>query len=82
MKYIIFEDFSGKPVPIIFPERITFEEMREQMPYSAAISGGRVWRSGQDFACDGVAGNLGLTHRDVDAEIIAAFFENPEEPDV
>ena len=34
MKYIMFEDFSGAPVPIIFPNRINFDEMREQMPYT------------------------------------------------
>ncbi len=32
MKYLIFEDFSGEVIPIIFPERILHEEMREQIP--------------------------------------------------
>ncbi len=40
MKYIIFEDFSGDPTPIIFPNRIDHADMREQMPYTKALSAG------------------------------------------
>ncbi|NMC49523.1 MAG: hypothetical protein GYA47_08880 [Desulfovibrio sp.] len=74
MKYIIFEDFSGKPVPVIFPDRIEFEEMREQVPYGPAISAGMVRLSAGEFVCSGEAKELGVTSRPGDAAVIAAHF--------
>ena len=79
MKYIIFEDFSGRPIPIIFPERITFEELREQMPYARALSGGRVSLKQGRFVCSGSAGNLGLTPAHNDADILTEAFHEREE---
>ena len=78
MKYIIFEDFSGKPVPMIFPDRIEFEEMREQMPYGPAISAGMVKMSGGAFVCQGEARELGVASRPVDAQIIADHFRESQ----
>ncbi len=74
MKYIIFEDFSGKPVPMIFPDRIDFEEMREQIPYGPAISAGMVRLAGGEFVCLGEARELGVKSRPEDAAVIAAHF--------
>ena len=42
MKYIMFEDFSGAPIPVIFPNRIDHLEMREQMPYTKVLSAGYI----------------------------------------
>jgi hypothetical protein len=75
MKYILFEDFSGKPVPIIFPERIEFAELREQMPYATVVSAGRVAVDGKSFRCSGESSTLGAKSRPEDAQIIAGFFE-------
>jgi hypothetical protein len=74
MKYILFEDFSGKPVPIIFPERIEFAEFREQMPYATVIAAGRVSLRAGAFACDGESKTLEVASRPEDATIIAGFF--------
>jgi hypothetical protein len=76
MKYIIFEDFSGKLVPMIFPDRVEFEEMREQMPYGPAISAGKVKMSGGAFVCQGEAKELGVASRPGDAQIIADHFRD------
>ncbi|THB65114.1 MAG: hypothetical protein D6E12_13390 [Desulfovibrio sp.] len=70
MKYIMFRDFSGQPVPIIFPERIGFGEMREQMPYAEVISAGRVALRQGEFVVHGKSGELGSESRLEDAEII------------
>jgi hypothetical protein len=51
MKYLIFEDFSGEVIPILFPDRILHEEMREQIPYSKVISGGYVFLEEKGFVC-------------------------------
>ncbi len=40
MKYLIMEDFSGQPIPFIFPRRVNHEDMREQLPYAKVISSG------------------------------------------
>lgn len=81
MKYIMFEDFAGKPLPIIFPERIEFDEFREQIPYSAVRSAGFVVQDPQGLRCYGKAKNLGpeeiVAHPD-DAAIIAESFVEKE----
>lgn len=42
MKYLIMEDFSGQPVPFIFPRRVDHADMRDQLyrkrDYAAALS--------------------------------------------
>lgn len=78
MKYIMFEDFSGIPVPIIFPKRIDFSEMREQIPYTTVLSAGHVHVSSAGFACFGESKSLGVQARSEDALIIAAKLANPE----
>ncbi|MHC1699404.1 MAG: hypothetical protein AB9900_00290 [Humidesulfovibrio sp.] len=78
MKYIMFEDFSGAPVPIIFPKRIDFAEMREQIPYTKVLSAGHVHVSGAGFACHGESKSLAVQARSEDALIIAAKLANPD----
>lgn len=79
MKYILFKDFSGEPVPVIFPARAKFSEMREQIPYSEAVSGGFVQLRGGVMACHGEAKELGLTARPEDGEIITTKLSDVEE---
>lgn len=78
MKYIMFEDFSGAPVPIIFPKRIDFTEMREQIPYTKVLSAGYVSLSGSSFACHGESKSLAVAARAEDAAVIAAKLTNPD----
>ncbi|NJB68957.1 hypothetical protein GGQ74_002651 [Desulfobaculum xiamenense] len=78
MKYIIFEDFSGRPCPFIFPDKIRHEEMREQLPYSVVISAGYVDMIGGRLVCHGVAKELGTQAGPDDATMIAANFEPAE----
>lgn len=80
MKYIMFEDFSGAPLPIIFPKRIDFSEMREQIPYTKVLSAGYVHVSGSGcgFSCHGESKSLETCARPEDAGIIAAKLANPD----
>ncbi|MDR3640457.1 MAG: hypothetical protein P4L39_03960 [Humidesulfovibrio sp.] len=78
MKYIMFEDFSGAPMPIIFPKRIDFSEMREQIPYTKVLSAGYVSLSGTGFACHGESKSLEVQARPEDAAIIAAKLTDPD----
>jgi hypothetical protein len=71
MKYIMFEDFAGRPLPIIFPGRIGHEEMREQVLYSKVLSAGYVQLSGGQIVCHGEAKDLGAKARPEDAGIIS-----------
>ncbi len=71
MKYIIFEDFAGEATPIIFPERIAFEEMREQIPYTQVISGGIVSLKQGQIECFSQANELGLKASDRDHLVIS-----------
>ncbi len=74
MNYLIFEDFSGNEVPIIFPERILHEEMREQIPYGKVLAGGYVYFKKGNFICKGKVPELHVTCRNHDSEVIASFF--------
>ena len=76
MKYIMFEDFSGSPVPIIFPNRIDFAEMREQMPYTKALSAGYVSHGPEGFRCHGKSKGLDLEADSADSATITTKFEN------
>jgi hypothetical protein len=78
MKYIMFEDFSGAPVPIIFPKRIDFAEMREQIPYTKVLSAGYVHMAASGFACHGESKSLEVQARPEDAAIITAKMANPD----
>lgn len=71
MKYIIFEDFAGEATPVIFPERITFEEMRDQIPYTKVISGGIVSLKQGRIKCFSQANELGLKALDKDHLVIS-----------
>lgn len=78
MKYIMFEDFSGTPIPIIFPGRINHDDMREQMPYTRVLSAGYVQTRDGGFVCHGGSKALKAEARPEDAEIIAARLEDPD----
>jgi len=78
MKYIMFEDFSGVPVPIIFPKRIDFSEMREQIPYTKVLAAGYVNLGDKGFTCHGESKSLEAHARAEDAGIIAAKLSNPD----
>ena len=78
MKYIMFEDFSGAAMPIIFPKRIDFAEMREQIPYTKVLSAGYVNFTGTGFTCHGESKSLEVHARPEDAGIIAAKLTNPD----
>ena len=75
MRYIIFEDFSGRPAPILFPDRIAFEEMREQIPYSKALSAGRLELTEQGLRCRNEPNDLELKRGDADQAVILAHFQ-------
>lgn len=74
MKYILFEDFAGKSVPFIFPERIAFDEMREQIPYSTVRSAGYVSLAADGFHCYGEAKEIEAKAHADDAALIARHF--------
>lgn len=74
MKYIIFEDFSGKQTPILFPERILHEELREQIPYTKVLAAGYVYSTEEGFSCRGKVRELGVSTRDEDSRIIGRSF--------
>lgn len=79
MKYLIFEDFSGNVVPIIFPERILHEELREQIPYAKVISGGYVYLKEGKFVCVGKASGLCVEASERDSSIIEEFFKKEKQ---
>lgn len=78
MKYIMFEDFGGEPVPVIFPNRIGYEEMREQIPYSKVLSAGYVQMRAGEFFTHGEAKELQAKSRAEDADLITHRLTDPE----
>lgn len=74
MKYVICEDFSGQPVPFLFPEKVAHLDMRDQLPYAKVISAGYVTLEQGRFVCSGGDAELGVSARPEDAACIAAFF--------
>ena len=74
MKYLVVEDFSGTPIPVIFPERIRHDEMREQLPYAKVLSAGLVELREGRFVCFGNSPELSLSARQEDEEIVASRF--------
>ncbi len=78
MKYIMFEDFSGAPLPIIFPKHIDFVEMREQIPYTKVLAAGYANLTSAGFACFGASKSLAAQARGEDAQIIAAMLADPD----
>ena len=72
MNYLIMEDFTGQPVPFIFPRRVDHGDMREQLPYGQVLSCGQLELGTEGFVCSGGNRELGLTARpEEDAAIIA-----------
>ena len=78
MKYIMFEDFSGEAVPILFPARIEFVEMREQIPYATVLSAGFVQLRNGRLACHGESKTLGVAARSIDGDLLTDRLGNPE----
>ncbi len=78
MKYIIFEDFSGKKTPVLFPERILHEELREQIPYTKVLSAGYVDLTEAGFVCRGTVRELGASARGEDSAVISRCFSGEE----
>lgn len=72
MNYLIMQDFSGQPVPFIFPRRVDHADMRDQLPYGTVLSAGMVELGPGGFVCSGACTELGLASRPLeDAQIIA-----------
>ena len=74
MKYIICEDFSGQPVPFLFPDKVAHIDMRDQLPYAGVASAGYVILVDGRFVCSGGDAELNVSARPEDAECIASFF--------
>ncbi len=74
MKYLICQDFSGKPVPFLFPDKVAHTDMREQLPYAETLAAGYVTLRDGAFLCSGGDAELGLAARPEDAACITAFF--------
>ncbi|SDK55319.1 hypothetical protein SAMN05660337_0799 [Maridesulfovibrio ferrireducens] len=70
MKYIMFEDFSGEALPILFPNRIGFLEFREQIPYTKVLSAGYVQIRSEGISCHGECKELNTETRLEDSGII------------
>ena len=72
MKYLIVEDFSGQPVPFVFPRRVDHADMFEQLPYGKVISAGYVELGSDGFACFGGNAELEVKARpQEDAAVLA-----------
>ena len=75
MKYIMFENFAGEPLPLIFPDRIDHREMRDQIHYPAVLSAGYVEHTESGFHCFGESKSLNKSYRAEDAALIAEAFQ-------
>jgi hypothetical protein len=74
MKYIICEDFSGQPIPFLFPDKVAHADMREQLPYTKVVSAGYIILAEGQFVCSGGDAELGISSQPEDAEHISGFF--------
>lgn len=79
MKYIIFSDFAAKETPVIFPERIMHDEMREQIPYAEVVAAGYVYLQNGTFRCQGESRELEAGARPEDSRVMARFFAPHDE---
>ncbi len=70
MKYLIMEDFSGQPVPFIFPRRVDHLDMREQLPYGKVLAAGFVEIQNGALQCTGGHTELNAHAGEDDAQII------------
>ena len=71
MKYLVVEDFAGKPICVLFPRRVDHADMRDQLPYGQVLSAGFVVLDGDKLECSGGSAELGVKARTEDAGIIA-----------
>ena len=53
VKYLIVEDFSGQPVPFLFPRRVDHADMFEQLPYGKVLAAGYAELGPDGFVCYG-----------------------------
>ncbi len=74
MKYLILQDFAGKPVPFIFPARVNHADMREQLPYVKVISAGSVKLENGVFVCNPDDTGLEAGFNPEDVDIISKAF--------
>ena len=73
------EDFAGRPVVFIFPRRVDHLDMREQLPYTKALSAGYVeLQEGGALRCFGGHTPLELHSRQQDADIIRGCLRQRE----
>ena len=80
MKYLIMEDFSGQPIPFVFPRRVDHADMRDQLPYTKAVSCGYMDIADGDIRCYGGCAELELKARpEEDAAILRAAVRNRED---
>ncbi len=70
MKYLIMEDFSGQPVPFIFPRRVNHVDMREQLPYGKVLSAGFIDLKAGKLCCHGGHAELKAEARVGDVDVI------------
>ncbi len=75
MKYLIMEDFSGQPVPFIFPRRVDHTDMREQLPYGKVLSAGFIELKDGVLRCHGGHAELNAEARSEDVAIIEEAFQ-------
>lgn len=78
MKYLICRDFSGQPVPFIFPDKVAHIDMRDQLPYGGVISAGYVELREGNFYCYGGDVDLGVSAQEDDAKLLGAFFQDTQ----
>lgn len=77
LNYLVVEDFSGQPIPFIFPIKVAHEDMRLQLPYGKILSGGVVTFGPNGFVCSGGSAELGIAARtDQDAALLAASLQS------
>lgn len=70
MKYLIMEDFSGQPVPFIFPRRVDHADMRDQLPYKTIISCGYMEMVDGKLKCYGGCPELNTQSRPEDVDVL------------
>lgn len=70
MKYLIMEDFSGQPIPFIFPRRVDHADMRDQLPYGTTLSAGYLELEKGELRCYGGHAELGVKAGPEDVSII------------
>jgi hypothetical protein len=82
MKYLIFNDFAGKPVCVLFARRVDHADMRDQLPYAKVLAAGFVELHDGRLCCSGGSIELGVKARSEDPEIIAEALRPREESEL